>query len=432
MADMIRVNTDLLERCASELKTAAQGFGEAAAILARLDTGEEWWEKMGKFSDLKLEDEGGSVTLGDAGAAVRALTAVMRRYDTRVTRLGEQVSGTAGLFSSVESDLAGKIQGQSAGDDPGYRLKGKVLLGATAGIVGPGARKGSVGKTINKIIGKMGYLGKVVSFFATPVANWYDTGVFGIGATGAKAVATILKDGVSTLSGLSDWSKSNKNLERLARMDPGKAKRVGLKRLFGLNDMFAGKASRFGWSNLPANASWFQKATATSDWGSRFYNNFNKLGGPLDAYKSGGAKAAFAWAGLGLSFVSNAVSNHEEHSSGKISTQRAVAETFMETAVDVGKNWLVGTAVAAGVAATVGSAPVLVVGAATVGVTMGMDWACKKITGKLCGEEKGVTETVSDLVLDVGKGAYVAGKKAVSGITSYFKNMGADVVAAFS
>ncbi len=35
MAEKLLVNTDLLERCAGELKSAANGFGDAASILAK-------------------------------------------------------------------------------------------------------------------------------------------------------------------------------------------------------------------------------------------------------------------------------------------------------------------------------------------------------------------------------------------------------------
>lgn len=64
----------------------------------------------------------------------------------------------------------------------------------------------------------------------------------------------------------------------------------------------------------------------------------------------------------------------------------------------------------------------LVVGAITVGVSVGLDWACKKITGAVCGEEKGLAETVSDLVLDVGEAAISAGKKVVTSVVSNVKS----------
>lgn len=261
-----------------------------------------------------------------------------------------------------------------------------------------------IGKTVNNLIGEVGFIGNIIAFFTKPIASWLDSGVVTIGVTGAKSVSSVLKDGNSTLKGLFEWGKSNKELDKLARMLPERAKEVKIKRLFGLNDLFSGTASKAG------------------TWSSRFYNNFHKLKNPFESYTSGGAKAAFAWTGLALTAATNTISNVQEAKSGKISTKRAVAETITETAIDVGKGWLIGTAVAAGVAATVGSAPVLVVGALTVGVTLGLDWACKKITGAVGGEEKGLTETVSDFVLDAGTAAVKGARKVSSSVTSFIKS----------
>jgi len=224
------------------------------------------------------------------------------------------------------------------------------------------------------------------------------------GNIGAPFVVSLLKNGNKTLKGLWEWNENNRKLGKLARMDPGKATAVGLKRLLKLNDLYSGKAS------------------TASSWSTRFYNNFQKLDGPLERFKGGGAKAAFAWTGLALNATGNAISNYEKAKSGEISTGRAVAATITETAIDVGKDWLVGAAVTAGVAATIGSAPVIVVAAATIGVSVGLDWASKKITGTLTGTEKGVTEALSDLVLDVGEVAIAKTKQVTSSVVSSVKS----------
>ncbi len=305
----------------------------------------------------------------------------------RIIKISSFLSQAANLYSQTEQIV--------------NSLASATLKPAISGSSSEGIK---IGKTVNDVLGKMGFLGNVLAFFTKPIATWIDSGTFQIGVTGASAVASLVKDGNSYLKGLYEWSKSNKELDKLARMLPERAKEVRIKRLFGLNDMFAGQASQ------------------ASSWKMRFYNNFHKIKGPFESYTSGGAKAAFAWVGLGLTAVSNTISNIEEYKSGKISGKRAVAETITETAIDVGKGWLIGTAVAAGIAATVGSAPVLVVGAATVLVSVGLDWACKKITGAITGEEKGLTETVSDFVLDVGEKAISAGKIAVSSVVSGVKS----------
>ena len=134
MADKILVNTDLLEKCANELKQAASGFGDAASILAGLNTSEEWWTKMGRFSALKLQDEGSSAQMGDAGAAVRSLAGVMRRYDGRVNKLGANVSKAASMFKNLEKSLQGKAQGQSQGTGEGVVKPSDAGAAVIAGL----------------------------------------------------------------------------------------------------------------------------------------------------------------------------------------------------------------------------------------------------------------------------------------------------------
>lgn len=303
----------------------------------------------------------------------------------RITKISSFLSQTADLYSQTELSLNSLASEAS---------KSTTSKPASEGI--------KIGSKANEVLEKMGYLGNVLAFFTKPFANWIDSGTFQVGVTGASSVTSLIKDGNSTLKGLYEWNKSNKDLDRLARMRPERAKEVRINRLFGLDDIFAGRASQ------------------ASSWSTRFKRNFKKFykkKDPFESYTSGGAKAAFAWAGLGLTAISNTISNIDEHKSGKISAERAAAETITETAIDVGKEWLIGAAVAA-----VGSAPVLFVGAMTVGVSVGLDWACKKITGAVCGEEKEFTETVSDFVLDVGEAAISVGKKAVTSVVSSVKS----------
>lgn len=100
--------------------------------------------------------------------------------------------------------------------------------------------------------------------------------------------------------------------------------------------------------------------------------------------------------GIGLSLVANGISNYEEMKRGEISAERAVAETVLETAVDVGKAAVVKGAVLAGAALLGVSAPMWAVGAATVAIGVGADWVSAKLTGKK------LTEAVSDGILDMG------------------------------
>ena len=139
----------------------------------------------------------------------------------------------------------------------------------------------------------------------------------------------------------------------------------------------------------------------------------------LDKAKHGAASAGFKHAlrefktpggcvkavgGLVLSGIANGISNYQEYGG---MTGRAVAETVTETAVDWGKDILIAAGVTAACAAAGVAAPAIAVGAATVAISVGADWVCKQVTGK------GVTELVSDGILDGG--TWVV-KKAGDGI----------------
>lgn len=326
---------------------------------------------------------------GGISASFNRVSSSVDSAQVRIARLSAFLTTAADEYSETEQRII--TQYANGGVD-------------ASGVEQTAGKDVKIAGTANDILGEAGFLGNIIAFFTKPFASWIDSGQFPIGVTGASSVTSLIKDGNSTLKGLFEWGKSNKELDKLARMLPERAKEVKIKRLFGLNDLFSGSASK------------------ASTWSSRFKNNFYKHKSPFESYTSGGAKAAFAWTGLALTAVSNTISNIGEAKSGKISTGRAVAETITETAIDVGKGWLIGAAVAAGVAATVGSAPVLVVGALTVGITIGLDWACKKITGAVGGEEKGLTETVSDFVLDVGEAAIAGAKKVTSSVTSFVKS----------
>lgn len=138
--------------------------------------------------------------------------------------------------------------------------------------------------------------------------------------------------------------------------------------------------------------------------------------------------------GIILSGAVNAFENREEYKRGEISAGRAVAETITETAVDWGKDLLIGAAVTAGFAAAGIAAPAVAVGAATVAVSVAADWVCEKVCGKK------LTEAVSDAILDgaekvvdgiktgakvVKEGVDAFWKSAASGWNAFMGNVGA-------
>lgn len=125
--------------------------------------------------------------------------------------------------------------------------------------------------------------------------------------------------------------------------------------------------------------------------------------------------------GIALSAIANGFSNYEEYQTGAITVQRAVAETITETAVDWGKDLLIGAAVTAGFAAAGFAAPVFAVGLATVAVSTFADWACEKVTGKK------LTEAISDSILDraesVANKIETGAKKVKEGASALWSNI---------
>lgn len=227
---------------------------------------------------------------------------------------------------------------------------------------------------------------------------------FTTGATRATGIVSASDKVLKASEKIYNLYVNDKKIKKLSKMLPKETNKIRWKHLLGFNDIYAGKASK------------------AKSWKTRLYNNSKKIDNIFDDYKAGGSKSLFAWAGLALSAAGNSISNYQEMKSGKISGGRAVAETVTETVVDAATDWAIGAAVTVGIATVFGSAPVLAVAAVSAGVGFGLDFACKKITGAVTGEEKGLTETISDAVLNVGEAAVKGAKKVFSNISSKIKN----------
>ena len=70
MKDRIKVNSEVLDRWASQLGEVSSALDDALSILNDLDTSGEWWGKVGNLSSLSLMLAGQTVSLGDARGAV--------------------------------------------------------------------------------------------------------------------------------------------------------------------------------------------------------------------------------------------------------------------------------------------------------------------------------------------------------------------------
>lgn len=110
-------------------------------------------------------------------------------------------------------------------------------------------------------------------------------------------------------------------------------------------------------------------------------------------------KVGTKWAGVALSAIGNAFGNYDEFN-GDLSNARFWEETVMETAVDIG----IGALATAGATVVLGaSAPAVAVGVAAVGVVWLADCGVKWLTKTVSGEERGLTEVISDTILDKGE-----------------------------
>lgn len=206
---------------------------------------------------------------------------------------------------------------------------------------------------------------------------------------------------------IKNLSKDVKNMGMVKRiLHPDTLKTSWKNKIFGLTDYFTkatGKASR------------------AKSFKTRFYNNFQKAG------KKEISKAT--WSSFAISGIFNSISNKQEYDSGKITAERAVAETIVETGVDTAVDIVITSAIAAAVGATaVGlgftvAAPGVVVAAGVIGVKMGLDVATKWATGS----DSGFTEVVSDDIIDgataIGKGVAKAAGKVGDCISSFGKSI---------
>lgn len=218
-------------------------------------------------------------------------------------------------------------------------------------------------KTVLDILTGMGDVGKIGSLPAEVLKILID----GDGLT-AKDIGALIKGTGNSILGVFDAVKDYKD--------------GALDKLWGLD--------KFETIVTDSQAGWL--ANVSKSFKDTLFDQFKVM----EKGKFDGAKAA-GWA---LSLVANGFSNYEEYQDGGISKGRAVAETISETLIDIGKGALITAGVAAGLAAIGVSAPAVVVAGAGVAISAAADFICKKVTGALTGEEKGLTETVSDFVLD--------------------------------
>lgn len=300
-----------------------------------------------RLSGIANAMDGRDSSMSSLAGYIRGSSAVLPSFAERTQKAGDAISEIKEIYFQTEEKCKKIYEGTESGWD-------KALDG------------------LLDVVGGIGPLGSILSELAKGIKD-FDLSEFDLSTTaGVKKLMEYVKSGFSI----------GKDVWEFASEAGGKGFKELLKKAVGLEDVFEGAAS--------TAPTWLKRFS------SNFGDNIVDQLSDFNVVKNGG-KAVASWAGVVLDGVINAFENKEEYERGEITAERAVAETITETAIDVGKDILIGAAVAAGIAATVGSAPVLVVGAVAAGVGFLVDWGFEKITGK------DLTETVSDLVLDAGE-----------------------------
>lgn len=138
-------------------------------------------------------------------------------------------------------------------------------------------------------------------------------------------------------------------------------------------------------------------------------------------------KVVAKWAGHALTVAKNGVENYQEYKSGDISEWRAIVETAVESAVDIGIGALATAGITAAAVAAGIAAPAVAIGVGAVVVTWVVNGICKWLTG-----DKDIGEVAADAVCDIGEAAIPVVKSGLDDALDRAKTMINDIGKAIS
>ena len=327
------------------------------------------------------------------GISTRSYSSVQWRVKALSEKLEDEKKKMGSLYTALQSvnrqyiECEDRITGHGNGTTPET-------------LPEPGDGKGEEGK-------KAWYSGIPQATLKAAFDAVTEAGNFGKEFSIVSAFAKILidHDGL-TPKDLGEIIKGMGNSAIGLMLDDNKTDVDSLKEAFGLKP--------FKTIEVDAAAGWLKNA------GSTFKATLKDQLNPMKLDAATGAKVLdkAAVAGWSLSLVANGFNNYERASKGEISGGRAVAQTVVETGVDIAKGAAITAGVAAGIAALGISAPAVVVGGAAVAVSAILDYGSQQLFGK------GVTQLVSDAVIDgaaaVGKGIQEAASAVGNAVKDTF------------
>lgn len=345
MADLV-VNTGLLNDRGSEFDRISK---KIKTIAAETD------------STFKSLDLGGQITVALSRNS-RNFKAAINSSASSAAKLSGALKNAARLYAAADKNVGDKKFGAAKKKKKSGALSLDFGILEKVGIIGGGY--GAV-KKLSDGVKKM------------QAGKW------------ALGVKDVISSGKTLFSAFKTARKADKGMELYKRFKMPASKNATLwwKNALGLRDYFA--------------VNGLGAVSKSRSLAMRWANNARKVAGKE-------LKAGSLAAGALVSGICNGLSNYDKYKSGKISANKAVKKTIVQTTLDVALDKGLTIAVTAGLAAVCGGAPVIAVAASTFIIKKGLDAATKSLTG---GKYDGLTDFASDKIVD-GIDAYVDIRKA--------------------
>ncbi|MDR1600493.1 MAG: hypothetical protein LBS11_11605 [Oscillospiraceae bacterium] len=402
MSYALWVNTDALQQTAAHARNAARAMSDAQGRLARIAS------SLPNLGNLYINLNGrlrfASTRGGSAAGAIWSVASAFATVGNVANRFSSATLQAAQTFRQYEDELADNRlkTAPSAGGAGAGAWAGSIIDEAAAGSADPLDASKKEPSWWQTFLLKFGEKAGVISSGLAPLwaalllnssGEWLDGSAIGL----AKILKGDLKAGEALVKILGE------DMKKLAGNHDIMPEAKWWNKLFGLDDFFEGAATR-GIAGLGENTSFALNKKITE------LNLF-----PTDAVtgaKQGfSASAALKWGGIAVSGIISGFENWDEFKDqGGWGNARFYAETVGETAVSWVTDTLIAVGAAAAIGAVFGAAPVIAVAAATVGVSMFLDWASEKLT------DKKLSELISDTVID---GAVAAYEHATNAVTAF-------------
>lgn len=299
-----------------------------------------------ELGNIRVQQGIGGAAAAEVNRSLQGLGRSAEMHAVSIGKYAECLSTAVQRYQNAEQRICGGAASNPAGDNSGTSTVSATEKSNNETETNKGSSEWK--KALAKGVGAFGIAGTV----ASTVLSIQDTG------DPVKKMLTAAKGATKVVSQVADATENGEWLRRI----------VGAQRVAGsttVKGFGANLAKEIGKYN-------FKNATSTA----------------------GKVKVVAKWGGAVLTALTK---GYENFTDPENSFWRAALETVGETAVSIGKGMLITAGVAAVCAAIGFTGPAIVVAGIGVGVSLGVDFIFKSITGK------DFDECVSDFVLDLPK-----------------------------